>query len=936
MRTYDHGFEGSRGRVKRKKKGSGLEAIQRYIASLSEAQVSRMMEDSGKSYANGQDVTGHAIFKNTKRQQQEKIQAKLEISQPEDQSEKQADKVAEGVTKGDVSISKMALDQTPSDINTKSEDAGMTTTPSFDQQLQGTKGQGSKLDTKVQSEMEGHLGTDLSGVNVHTGGEAQKMSGDINAKAFAHGQDVYFNEGQYNPSSQEGKGLLAHELTHTVQQNKDVDRKIQKQSAVTKPKGLYEEIGVIDYTSKPDIKPFAKGKMGSVSYIVTHQTGGSTLSGDIATLKTRNLSSHYIIDTNGDIILLVPIDKKGGHVLGNIMEDVVNGVSVGIENVGRWRDFSSLIPKSKEGTEEWNKEVDEIKRVIKEEMILAPDFRDSLLAMDGKALVKNITSHSNAVFPDIKGPQRRANWLLINKLMKEFNLTFDAVIPHSLADVKGVGEGISIKEGLGVANNYPAKVKILMDWVNKNGPFLKLNDFVKNTDRTSEALKLDGTLTEKNLRKQGNKDALAREALVNGFFDQIYTKEAELDEALLLTKTIDTQDTPTLFRTMNSLKVQFPKANGLEQFKINAIYYILYKRSFSVRIEIKDQDDWFGNDKISIKIKSKGGTISSDTKEIEQLGSNTWVFGLSELLPLEPVEKIKIEIYNGGVLKESFEWDYNDSMFYKTDNPVPKKYNYWIDIKYTFSPIMGNAKNAPGLNEDKKDKYDHAVLNGSYVYTKNYGWVDTTHAFSTNNKKLTGAATLWNQIKDETGSKSRSPNDDNGFLVSYRQDAKVMPGVSRVGVTKEYFVKYGLSIKEKEKVALAIFQEVSMEFEGLQGMAFWSGSSFEPADLPSNMLSFYNALRPELTKDKIMAMIEPLTSEQSLAVYRRYPGTFTEAKYKNHNFSPKFFMNEYSPLNPQVPDQLKEIKAAVKGEGFRDWIELFDVHAGIPPITGPK
>lgn len=228
MRTYDQGFEGSRGKLRRKKKDSNLAKLQRHVASMSKEQISRLIEDAGKTYAKGQDATGDLIFENTKRHQQ-KLQAKLEISQPEDQSEKQADKVAEGVTKGDVSISKMALDQTPSDINTKSEDAGMATTPGFDEQLQGTKGQGSKLDKNVKTEMEGHLGTDLSGVNIHTGGDAQKMSGDINAKAFAHGQDVYFNEGQYNPSSQEGKGLLAHELTHTVQQKGDVGRKVQRQ-----------------------------------------------------------------------------------------------------------------------------------------------------------------------------------------------------------------------------------------------------------------------------------------------------------------------------------------------------------------------------------------------------------------------------------------------------------------------------------------------------------------------------------------------------------------------------------------------------------------------------------------------------------------------------------------------------------------------------------
>src|SRR4051812_28999936 len=111
MKTYDHGFEGSRSKLRRKKKDSNLAKLQRHVASMSKEQISRLIEDSGKTYSNGQDVTGDHILENTKRHEaQRKVQAKLEISQPEDQSEKQADKVAEGVTKGDVSISKMALD----------------------------------------------------------------------------------------------------------------------------------------------------------------------------------------------------------------------------------------------------------------------------------------------------------------------------------------------------------------------------------------------------------------------------------------------------------------------------------------------------------------------------------------------------------------------------------------------------------------------------------------------------------------------------------------------------------------------------------------------------------------------------------------------------------------------------------------------------------
>jgi peptidoglycan hydrolase-like protein with peptidoglycan-binding domain len=241
MRTFEQGSDRSKGKLRRKKKDSNLAKLQRYVASMNDEQISRMIEDSTKSFTNGQDVTGKNIYTNTI-QQESRIRPKLEISQPEDQSEKQADKVAEGVTKGDVNISRMALDQTPSDINTKNEDAGMSTTPGFDQQLQSTKGQGSKLEGTVQREMESHLGSDLSGVNIHTGGDAQQMSGDINAKAFAHEQDVYFNEGQYNPSSEQGKGLLAHELTHTVQQSEGkVQTKIQRKKNPHAPENLESE-----------------------------------------------------------------------------------------------------------------------------------------------------------------------------------------------------------------------------------------------------------------------------------------------------------------------------------------------------------------------------------------------------------------------------------------------------------------------------------------------------------------------------------------------------------------------------------------------------------------------------------------------------------------------------------------------------------------------
>ncbi len=66
--------------------------------------------------------------------------------------------------------------------------------------------------------MEPRFGTDFSNVKVHTDSSAVQMNQDIQAQAFTHGQDIYFNSGKYSPDTNEGKSLLAHELTHVVQQ----------------------------------------------------------------------------------------------------------------------------------------------------------------------------------------------------------------------------------------------------------------------------------------------------------------------------------------------------------------------------------------------------------------------------------------------------------------------------------------------------------------------------------------------------------------------------------------------------------------------------------------------------------------------------------------------------------------------------------------------
>jgi hypothetical protein len=144
------------------------------------------------------------------------IKTKLEISHPMDESEMQADELADSFMQGDAEHSQEILSRQVSEISRSAE--GMQTSDAFDQQLQSSKGQGRKLDEGIKSELEEHTGTDLSDVNIHTNSQAHDMSESINAKAFAHGQDIYFKEGNYNPQSEQGKSLLAHEVAHTVQQ----------------------------------------------------------------------------------------------------------------------------------------------------------------------------------------------------------------------------------------------------------------------------------------------------------------------------------------------------------------------------------------------------------------------------------------------------------------------------------------------------------------------------------------------------------------------------------------------------------------------------------------------------------------------------------------------------------------------------------------------
>jgi len=84
--------------------------------------------------------------------------------------------------------------------------------------IKAERGGGHPLSDNTRAPMEQSFGADFSGVRVHTDSEANALNKQLSARAFTTGQDVFFRQGEYSPGSDSGRELIAHELTHVVQQ----------------------------------------------------------------------------------------------------------------------------------------------------------------------------------------------------------------------------------------------------------------------------------------------------------------------------------------------------------------------------------------------------------------------------------------------------------------------------------------------------------------------------------------------------------------------------------------------------------------------------------------------------------------------------------------------------------------------------------------------
>ena len=88
----------------------------------------------------------------------------------------------------------------------------------IESKLQESKGKGNAMSSEIIREMNTAFKANFSAIRIHTDSAAIALCQEIGAQAFTNGLDIYFNKGKYNPESKAGKELLAHELTHTIQQ----------------------------------------------------------------------------------------------------------------------------------------------------------------------------------------------------------------------------------------------------------------------------------------------------------------------------------------------------------------------------------------------------------------------------------------------------------------------------------------------------------------------------------------------------------------------------------------------------------------------------------------------------------------------------------------------------------------------------------------------
>ncbi|SFN69916.1 eCIS core domain-containing protein [Nitrosospira briensis] len=148
------------------------------------------------------------------------IQRKLTIGESNDSLEQEADRTACQVTSMSVDLPHGTSPKLTQRFAKQPDGRGSTTPTSVNHALESPY---RTLEPRLQHRMESHFGHDFSAVRLHVGREAEQSALEVNADAYTVGNDIVFGKDKFMPSTREGQWLIAHELTHVIQQTEASD-----------------------------------------------------------------------------------------------------------------------------------------------------------------------------------------------------------------------------------------------------------------------------------------------------------------------------------------------------------------------------------------------------------------------------------------------------------------------------------------------------------------------------------------------------------------------------------------------------------------------------------------------------------------------------------------------------------------------------------------
>jgi hypothetical protein len=251
------------------------------------------------------------------------IQKKLAISEPGDAYEREADRVADEVLAArahpEVNGSLPRIQRFTAQVSGQAEAAPA----SVDSALASP---GRPLEPALRQDMEQRFRYDFSQVRVHSGGAAEQSARDVNTKACTGGYDIVFGAGQFALGTHQGRQLIAHELTHVVQQSGAVgirlDQSDEKRGLSPISPPISPPISALEKAAESDVrfrpKHAAYERDNATASKVNENSAIPEVAGNLATqrlLRSGVIQPKFAINQPGDLYEQ-EADRIAAHVTG--------------------------------------------------------------------------------------------------------------------------------------------------------------------------------------------------------------------------------------------------------------------------------------------------------------------------------------------------------------------------------------------------------------------------------------------------------------------------------------------------------------------------------------------------------------------------------------------------------------------------------------------